>query len=242
VNIELDADGYRLASPHRDLEAWEVQICDAFGTRSFSTMSVFLDQLVRICPTVRNEDGERVPDELYLNAALNIVSGVRPRNEIEAALAGQMVAVHFMMMQTTEQAIGRNWPDTQTMAIAGKLARTFSMQCDSLAKLKGKTGRQRITVRSDRHYHDHKHIHAEAPGGGVKNGSQPLGTRPRADPVSHLEIKGRPALPGADAAGYAVPVSCCEGPEALPDSRRGEWFGRAKGRAQRGVQDRGLDE
>lgn len=47
VVIEQAPDRYSLKSPHRDLDAWEVQTCVAFGTRSDLTFSTFLDQLTR---------------------------------------------------------------------------------------------------------------------------------------------------------------------------------------------------
>jgi hypothetical protein len=119
--------------------------------------SVFLDQLAQLCTLVRNESGNLVPSELELNAALNIVSGVHPRNEMEAALAAQMVAVHFMTMRVASQTLHTNWTVARTTAIAGKLARTFAMQSDALARLKGRTGKQTIKVRYERH--DHRHVH-----------------------------------------------------------------------------------
>jgi hypothetical protein len=219
VTLERGPDGYRMESPHRDLEAWEVQICDAFGTRSYSTMSIFLNQLCEICPTVRDEHGDHVASELYLNAALNIVSGVRPRNEVEACLALQMVTVHFLTMQVAKQTLGKSWTDSQTSAIAGKLARTFAMQCDALAKLKGKTGRQHITVRSDRHYHDHRHIHAEAAGGGVKNGGRPRGPSARPEGLPTIEHEAGSALPGPDEARDGLPVPCDAGAQAVSHPR-----------------------
>jgi hypothetical protein len=168
VDVEPGPDGYRLESPHRDHEAWAVQICDAFGTRSYSTFSVFLDQLAELCPTVRDDNGDRFPSDLHLNAALNIVSGIRPRNEMEAALAAQMVAVHFMTMKVANEALGHNWVDARNAAIAGKLARTFCMQTDTLARLRGRVGKQTIKVKYERH--EHRHVHVGE--GGQEKGTQ----------------------------------------------------------------------
>ena len=164
----IDERRWKLGSPHRDLEAWEVQICDAFGTRSRSTCETFLGQLAALCGQGWDEERRNwVPDEIELNAALNIVSGVRPRNEVEAALAAEMVAVHFLQMKTTAHAL-RQTGLLNFAAVAGKLARTFAMQCDSLSRLRGKTGKQVIKVRYERH--DHKHVHLRE--GGAENGTQ----------------------------------------------------------------------
>jgi hypothetical protein len=191
VNVEPVADGYRLESPHRDLEAWAVQICDSFGTRSYSTFSIFLDQLAQLCTLVRDKNGELVPSELELNAALNIVSGVRPRNEMEAALAAQMVAVHFMTMRVASQALHTNWTDPRTTAIAGKLARTFAMQSDAMTRLKGRTGKQTIRVRYERH--DHRHVHVGE--GGAEKGTQ--GEAPCAPRDQSRALEHQPREPGA---------------------------------------------
>jgi hypothetical protein len=138
------------------------------ATRSYSTFSVFLEQLTQLCPTVRDKNGDSIPSELELNAALNIVNGMRPRNEMEAALAAQMVAVHFMTMRVAAQALQTHWIDARLTAISGKLARTFAMQCGTLARLRGRVGKQMIKVRYERH--DHKHVHLGE--GGHQKGTQ----------------------------------------------------------------------
>jgi hypothetical protein len=185
---------YRLEPPHRDFEAWEVQICDAFGTRSYSTYCFFLDQLAALCTAIRDENGDWRPSEQELNAALNIVSGVRPRNEMEAALAAQMVAVHFMTMKLAGQALGRSWIDPRTAAVTGKLARTFAMQCDTLNRMRGRVGRQTIKVRYERH--DHRHLHVEE--GGLKKGTQAHATARRTDRDSRREPQRIAALRSKD--------------------------------------------
>jgi hypothetical protein len=195
VMVEPTGEGrYRLKPPHRDLEAWEVQICDAFGTRSYSTFRVFLSQLTALCAANRDEAGDWYPDELELNAALNIVSGARPRNEMEAALAAQMVAVHLMTMKVASQALGHSYADPRTTAIAGKLARTFAMQCDTLGRLRGRVGRQTIKVRYERH--DHRHVH---PGeGGREKGTQAQTSARGWDHASACEHERLAALQGPD--------------------------------------------
>jgi hypothetical protein len=212
VALEPGPDGYRLESPHRDLDAWEVQICDAFGTRSYSTLSIFLDQLLELCPSFRDASGDLVPSELHLNAALNIVSGVRPRNEMEAALAAQMVAVHFMTMKVASEALRNGWTDARNAAIAGKLARTFAMQTDALARLRGRVGKQVIRVRYERH--DHRHVHME---GGGENGTQ---GHARAEPATSLAADAIPALPCSDTEGEALPGAGSEREAALSHARR----------------------
>lgn len=46
VLMREEVDGlWRIEPPHRDREAWEVMVCEAFGTRSESAAWTFLDQL-----------------------------------------------------------------------------------------------------------------------------------------------------------------------------------------------------
>ncbi len=52
VAIEVEKvteNGYRLASPHSDTEAWQAMVCDALGTRSEATALTFLYQLTQLC-------------------------------------------------------------------------------------------------------------------------------------------------------------------------------------------------
>jgi hypothetical protein len=227
---------WRFGSPHRELDPWQIQIVDAFGTRSALAAQVFLDQLATLCmgePSYGPNGWQ--PDELQLNFALNLVSGMRPRNEAEAALAAQMVAVHFMTMQLSARALRNPYGDPRTAALAGKLARTYAMQAETMAKLKGKAGKQRITVRYERHnhHHEHQHLHAEGAGGTSDFGGQPQGPTGRArgrrgaDGVQAIEHAERPSVPCQDAARDALPVSGDTGAGAMSDTRGRERIGRA---------------
>jgi len=191
--------GYRLASPHSDTEAWQAMICDALGTRSEATALTFLYHLVRLCdqdwhPDDKNGGGEWVPDECQLNMILNLVSGIRPKNEMQAALAAQMVAVHLMMMKVSERCLRSNGcTDPHLLSAASKLARTFAIQTETLAKVQGRrTTRQKITVSYERHNHQHMHMR----GGENKIGGQPHAKDGDA-PVAALlsEVTPGPALP-----------------------------------------------
>jgi hypothetical protein len=233
VEVEkVSRDGYRLASPHADQGAWIAMLCDALGTRSESTARVFAYQLTKLCsqrwhPSDDEEQGgEWCPDQDELNLILNFVAGTKPRNEMEAALAAQMCAIHMLSMKTAAAAMeGWSVMDPRMAAITGKLARTFVMQTDAMAKLKGKkTTRQKITVRYERHEHTYSHVRFEGgPHDFGGRGHEPCGDgnggNNRAAPV--IEHEGRPALPGPDAPGNVVPMPRKQGKEAMPKARRG---------------------
>jgi hypothetical protein len=221
VDVEkTDAIGYTLVSPHRDEGAWVAMICDALGTRSVDTANTFLRQLTQLCPQYWHDDGkgggEWSPDEDQLNMVLAMVAGIKPRNEMEAALAAQMVAVHLMTMRTAATALKHETAAPQYVGIAGKLARTFAMQMDAMAKAKGKrTTRQKITVSYEKHEHKHVHVHS---GGERENGSQPhASTAACSAPV--VEHERLPTLPGGDEGGKVVLLSCREGESAVPNAR-----------------------
>lgn len=158
-----DHGDFQAVSPHDNDEVWSLQIHDAFGTRSPSTVAVFMEQLRALCGQNWNDERKAWhPSETELNAALNFINSVQPRNEAEAALAAQMLAVHFMTMRLSASALTTG--DARTASIAAKLARTYAAQMDTLQQVRGKrrSTRQHITVRHEKHIHTHQHQHLAA--------------------------------------------------------------------------------
>ncbi len=232
--------GYRLASPHSDYESWEAMICDALGTRSVSTAKTFVHSLTQLCSQnfhpVEGEEGggEWCPDEFELNMVLNIATSIKPRNEMEAALAAQMTAVHMMTMKTAARALEGWGTDPRAAALSAKLARTFTLQWEALMRYRGKrrTTRQTITVSHEKHIHHHQHVHIE--GGGSEIGGQACepsdyrncgGNKP--DGAPGVEHERRPALPGPDSSGVVVPMPRHQREEPVPHPRRGKQVGSA---------------
>jgi hypothetical protein len=222
VTVEVektDLHGYRLVSPHRDYESWLAMICDALGTRSIDTANTFLRQLTQLCPQYWSSDGEAgqgewVPDEDEINMVLAMVAGIKPRNEMEAALAAQMVAVHLITMRTAASVLKHeSYIAPQSAAIVGKLARTFAMQTDAMANMKGKrSSRQTITVRQEKHVHHHQHVHLAR--GAEETGGQPLTTE-----GAGIASECAP-MPCQDESGKVVLLPCSEGQAGLPNARR----------------------
>jgi len=222
IEVITNEAGWTFNSPYgaEDLDEWEALLFDAFATRSAAAFHVFTTQLAALAPTVWKGEGEGwMPDQWELRAAIQIVRSVKPRNEAEACLAAQMVAVHRMQMKLSAQALSRNWPEPRSCAIAGKLARTYAMQLETIAKLKGKGSRQRITVRKYSQ-HEHKHIHLHQ--GDVENGNQPHEPRERRQPEIEAtnELEGSRALPCPDPARNEVPMSRGQRQDALQTTRR----------------------
>ncbi|GAC1588358.1 MAG: hypothetical protein NVS3B5_21500 [Sphingomicrobium sp.] len=181
-------------SPHSDLEIWKLQLADAFGTRSRAVITMFMAQLQALVGKSHWDDDARQwrLDENELSAALAIVNSVKPRDELEAALAAQMVAIHLMTMKVAARAIRFEY-ETQTASVAAKLARTFAIQMEALRanRTKRTTARQSIKVRKETHQHIHYHR------GDEDNGSQAHGRAARV-------VDECTALPSPDASGRVV--------------------------------------
>ena len=92
--IMLEAAGFdneHWTAPHSDSDLWTLQLADAFGTRSHAVIATFLSQLEALCGNSHWDDEARQwrLDENQFSAALAVVNSVKPRNEMEAALAAQ---------------------------------------------------------------------------------------------------------------------------------------------------------
>ena len=208
----VDGGGHRMTSPHSDMHLWELQLADAFGTRSASVMLTFMGMLKLLIPDTGGQGlDHNKPDETELNAALAMAADIQPRNVAEAALAAQMVAVHWMQMRLAAQALNRGYSiHEREAALAGKLARTYVMQLQTLAQLRGgkKTARQSIKVSKETHHHQHIHVHR----GDDEHHGQPQATG--APSVAKLA-----ALPGPDTKGRVVPISSRARQARVQDAR-----------------------
>jgi hypothetical protein len=189
------------------------------GTRSEATALTFLHQLTKLCeqnwhPNDEAGGGEWAPDECELNMILNMVSGIKPKNEMQAALAAQMVAVHLMAMKVAERCLTTyGCADPHLASVASKLARTFALQTEALSKLQGrKTIRQKITVSYEKHEHQHVHMH---------RGEEEIGRQPQAAMEGRIVGNGESeALPGSDATEGPLPLASGNGHARVPDARR----------------------
>jgi hypothetical protein len=128
---------------------------------------------------------------------------------------------------------------TQTADLANKAARTFAIQVEALARLRG-GGKQQVEVR---------HVYVDARGsqniigdvartggggGALENGGQPHA-------VLGLDHSLTPEMPRPHPAREAVPVHADDGTQSLPHARRRQPRG-AKRTRQRGLPDRPLDQ
>lgn len=220
-----------------DRDDWQALLFDAFATRSAATFNMFMTQLAELCPKQWTpEEREWRPDATHLSAAIQIVGGQRPRNEAEACLAAQMVAIHFATMKLGGMVARTSWPDERTVATLTRAARTYAMQIDTMDRLKrgrrGRTSKQTIIVKHEKHVHNHQHVHFEE--GGVPNfGGRAHAAKEGIEYVRTIDGAGkseeRAALPSPDEAGGTVPLTRLQGQEGVPDARRGSGKRRSEG-------------
>ena len=148
--FRTDGNKLSVSGEHSDLAGHYLQLLDAFGTCSEDFQTETFQQLIN---AIRDR-GQAVPSDASMNAALAMVAGAAPSNEIEAALASQMAATHSLAMVLVGRA--RLNDDARAMEANGnlgiKLLRTFIMQAEMLAKLR-RGGGQTVRV-------EHVHVHA----------------------------------------------------------------------------------
>ena len=140
-----------MSSPHADESGQDFHLLDTFGTSSHAFLNGALSQLL---DSIRDRDG--IPTETAINSALAIVAGIQPENETEALLASQMAATHALAMLLVGRT--RRVDQLNQAAVNGglavKLLRTFTLQAETLSKLR-RGGGQTVRI-------EHVHVH---PGG-----------------------------------------------------------------------------
>jgi hypothetical protein len=102
------------------------------------------------------------PDQLAFNAALAVIDGVRPKDEIEAMLAAHMAVTNIVLLELVARTRGSlaghryEGDGIKRLDILGNLTnkfmRTYTMQVEALAR-KRRKGEQNIRV-------EHVHVHA----------------------------------------------------------------------------------
>lgn len=216
-----------LISPHADEDAWWDMLGDAFGTRSLSVIQTFVSHLSGLtAPSLDRTNECWKPNEQHLNAALAILHASRPQNEVDAMLAANAVALHWLQMKAASYVLKNNssFVDTQMAAATARLARAFVHTVEALdrRKRKKRASRQVITVKRETHYHQHKHVHLE--GGGVQIGDQPDATEREliGNTIERAAIAADGAqMPSACAHNRRkVPSESGSGQACVPDARR----------------------
>jgi hypothetical protein len=126
---------------HADAVGWTTRALDTLGTSSGDFVCKEIDRL----GTALNVGMKA--DQGAINAALAVLDGQRPRDEIEAQLLIQMVATHAYAMDLMGRSKRSQLLDHLEAfgKLANRLLRTYAMQCDTLTALR-RGGKQIVEV------------------------------------------------------------------------------------------------
>jgi len=151
---------------HSDEEGHMYRLADAFGTRSRQFVYSMLNGLGKATEdhSLDCDFSPGSPNQLKFNAALAVIDGVRPQDEIEAMLAAHMAVTNIVLLELVARTRGSiaghryEGDGVKRLDVLGNLTnkfmRTYTMQVEALAR-KRRKGEQKIWV---------KHVHVY-PGG-----------------------------------------------------------------------------
>jgi hypothetical protein len=163
--IEDRGPGARVRyADHSDDDGHRYRLADAFGTRSLQFVYSMLNGLGKATADHSQDHGFSPGscDEVAFNAALAVIDGVRPKDEIEAMLAAHMAVTNVALLELvarTRRAIAGHMYQgngIKRLDVLGNLTtkfmRTYTLQVEALAR-KRRKGEQNVTVK-------HVHVHA----------------------------------------------------------------------------------
>jgi len=158
----VNANFVKVRPPDGDSKAWWARLKRALGTSSSDFVNASLLQL---------QAAANLPSggisEVGMNAALALIEGAAPRDEIEGALAVQMACTHSAALSVLARFRGGAGSERRIVALAtaaARLLRAYSVQVETLRRLRH-GGDQHVRV-------EHVHINdgGQAVIGNVKPG------------------------------------------------------------------------
>ena len=221
MHIEDRPTGGREFYPdHSDDEGHEYRLADMFGTRSLEFVRSMLNGLgIATADHLLDYDfNPGRPNQVALNAALAVISGVRPKDEIEATLGAHMALTNIALLDLFARTRGSianhryEGDGIKRLDVLGNLTnkflRTYTMQVEALTR-KRRKGEQNIRV---------KHVHVYADGqaivgnvshrggrGTAKNEQRPY-ERAQEKPTTRA-ISDSPSVRSADQKRETLPVT-----------------------------------
>jgi hypothetical protein len=123
-----------------DDELLYARLVSSLGATDAHAVTLLLNQAVNATPGSGTEQ--------QCNTALAVLSGIRPRDEIEGMLAVQMVGCHNLATSMLQRATSTDRVDFLSIYgnLAAKLLRTFTMQVEALARQRGQIRQQTVRV------------------------------------------------------------------------------------------------
>lgn len=222
VNISVKDGTRELSNPHSDGDGWATALQDAFASSSLHFTNDSILKLHRILDQCGGSGSEPI------NAALALIGGIAPQDELQTAIAIQIVVNHAASIQMMDIAI-RNANAGHFEAAAAytgmgtKIGRTMMANAETLAKLRG-GGRQVI---------EHRYINVNAANAVLGDNTQSVFGLAHAQgaisendhqPRDKLAIAHAPLAPVlcAEQGRGPVPVAGDEGAQAVSPTRRQE--------------------
>ena len=140
-----ESDARNMLVPEASLKA----LIESTGGQSTEVACAILGQAMDLQP-----DGRTMPEKLEV--AMKTMKEMAPGNLTEAMLAVQMIGVHNAAVHFLCKSLAPNQTrggEDAGVSHATKLSRLFTEQLSAMAKLKGKSGQQKMTI-------EHVHVHA----------------------------------------------------------------------------------
>jgi hypothetical protein len=193
------------------------------GSMSDDWNNILANQTVQTL-WLKSADAEETSRQRH--AAVDVLMGIAPRDELEGMIAGQLIAAHNAAMECYRRAmIGEQTFEgrRENLAQANKLSRTYATLLEALNRHRGK-GQQKVTV-------EHVHVHAggqavvgvvEPSGGGDQSKSE---DQPHAKQLAHAPES---AMWSADKGREPVPIAR-DAERPMPDARW-DFPGRSEGK------------
>jgi hypothetical protein len=151
MHIEDRGTGASTLYPdHSDEEGHHYRLADAFGTRSLQFVRSMLKSLGNATAdhSLNLDFSPASPDQVAFNAALAVIDGVRPKDEIEAMLAAHMAVTNIVLLElvarTRGAVAGHRYEGSgiKRLDVLGNLTtkfmRTYTMQVEALARKRRK--------------------------------------------------------------------------------------------------------
>jgi ribosomal protein L12E/L44/L45/RPP1/RPP2 len=193
LKVSKSEDVLKIGPDHPNKTVGQLLLMEAVATTDLDFLMGFVTQLA-------NASGGDV-DEERLNFMLAVVKGIKPRDQIETMLAGQMAAVHTAAMQFSRNLAEAKYLEHRDSAerTFNKLTRTFVTQMEALKRYRT-GGEQTVTV---------QHVNVGEGGqaivGNVTQGQRDAPAKGTAAPLA-LSHDKTPAMPILDSNKTAVPV------------------------------------
>ena len=209
VRVEVEErpkpeDGaYSIGPKHTDEKGHSYELVGSFATTSEPFTTACLLDLANISVAEGKVDTDRV------NAKLALLGAIDPQNELETALALQMVATHDLSMDLLRRTKTATTRDAMMDFgnLATKLSRTFTAQMKALSE--HRRGGEQVV----------RHIHVYQGGQAVVAETVNVGDRGNEKLGARSHALGT-ALLGENPQGHTLPNALHQGAQAVPNAQR----------------------